>query len=604
MRRIMMHALVLATWALTGTAGMPVSAADVPSGVPLGRLEKLTKGINLSHWFSQSSNYSSQHLQTYDTAKDAALIKALGFRHVRFAFNDETVVDRENPAVLNPQKMNRFDAAMDMLLAADLAVIVDFHPEEEYKKAVEKDDVAVSNFVGMWRALARHLSSRDPERVFFEVMNEPMVKDPARWNAIQTNVLTAMRESAPRHTLIATAATWSEVYALELVEVVPDRNVVYNFHCYEPFKFTHQNAPWVGELTKNLKNAPYPSSPQAVNKILAGLPDEKARRLMIQYGNENWDARKINAFIARAAKWGRKHGVALTCNEFGVIRTALAADRNRCIEDVRKALEKHNIGWCMWDYAGGFGVATGKSGERVADPATIQALGLTPPRQEAIVPEHKADLTTPPKTEAGTTFVSGPEGSGSDSSHGRFGAIGSSQRKTPPAVSAGTTYYVDTLAGDDSADGRAAAPWRSLERVNLQVFAPGETILFKAGCRWQGQLRPQGSGSEGRSIRIDRYGEGPLPIIDLGAATGAAVQLSNQEYWEIRHLAAYGYKDLAAEIADKTVANAIKNGISEHYDSITGKALGVPYLGMTCSLLTLMLDGLCRKHSLRVRNGK
>ena len=75
-------------------------------------------------------------------------------------------------------------------------------------------------------------------------------------------------------------------------------------------------------------------------------------------------------------------------------------------------------------------------------------------------------------------------------------------------------------------------------------------------------------------------------------------------YQVAKGLAAYGYEDLAAEIADKTVANAIKNGISEHYDSITGKALGVPYLGMTCSILTLMLDGLCRKHPLRVRNGK
>jgi hypothetical protein len=39
---------------------------------------------------------------------------------------------------------------------------------------------------------------------------------------------------------------------------------------------------------------------------------------------------------------------------------------------------------------------------------------------------------------------------------------------------------------------------------------------------------------------------------------------------------------LAAEIADKTVANAIVNGISERYDSISGKKLGVDFLGMTC----------------------
>jgi hypothetical protein len=65
-------------------------------------------------------------------------------------------------------------------------------------------------------------------------------------------------------------------------------------------------------------------------------------------------------------------------------------------------------------------------------------------------------------------------------------------------------------------------------------------------------------------------------------------------------LAAYGHKDLAADIADKTVANAIKNGISEHYDSISGGKLGVDFLGMTCTVVTMMLDGLCRKHKLEV----
>ncbi len=66
-------------------------------------------------------------------------------------------------------------------------------------------------------------------------------------------------------------------------------------------------------------------------------------------------------------------------------------------------------------------------------------------------------------------------------------------------------------------------------------------------------------------------------------------------------LARYGHKDLAAEIADKTVANAIKNGVSEHYDSVTGKPLGVTFLGMSCTIATLMLDGLSRRHSLTIK---
>jgi len=67
-------------------------------------------------------------------------------------------------------------------------------------------------------------------------------------------------------------------------------------------------------------------------------------------------------------------------------------------------------------------------------------------------------------------------------------------------------------------------------------------------------------------------------------------------------LAAYGYNDLGAKIADRTIANAIKHGISEHYDSITGKPLGVRDYCMSCTLVTMMLDGLTRKHKLTLRS--
>jgi len=66
-------------------------------------------------------------------------------------------------------------------------------------------------------------------------------------------------------------------------------------------------------------------------------------------------------------------------------------------------------------------------------------------------------------------------------------------------------------------------------------------------------------------------------------------------------LATYGHKELAADIADKTVANAIKNGINEHYDSVSGKPLGVPDYSMSCTLVTMMLDRLTQKHTLKLR---
>jgi glycogen debranching enzyme len=67
-------------------------------------------------------------------------------------------------------------------------------------------------------------------------------------------------------------------------------------------------------------------------------------------------------------------------------------------------------------------------------------------------------------------------------------------------------------------------------------------------------------------------------------------------------LAAYGHADLAASIADKTVANAIKNGINEHYDSISGKGIGVKDYCMSCTLVTMMLDGLTREYKVKLKD--
>jgi putative isomerase len=66
-------------------------------------------------------------------------------------------------------------------------------------------------------------------------------------------------------------------------------------------------------------------------------------------------------------------------------------------------------------------------------------------------------------------------------------------------------------------------------------------------------------------------------------------------------LAAYGHQALAAAIADRTIANAMQNGISEHYDSVTGQPLGIRDYCMSSTLLSMMLDNLTRKHTLRWR---
>lgn len=100
------------------------------------------------------------------------------------------------------------------------------------------------------------------------------------------------------------------------------------------------------------------------------------------------------------------------------------------------------------------------------------------------------------------------------------------------------TYYIDASSGSDRNEGTSRdTAWQSLEKVNETTFHPGDTIRFKRGETWFGQLKPNGSGAKGAPIVIRDYDNGPLPLIDGNGVTGeAVVYLFNQQYWEITNL--------------------------------------------------------------------
>ena len=66
-------------------AGQGTRADESPARVAWARAAHLRRGVNLSHWFAQSpgSDYSEKHLQTHTTERDIAVIKSIGFDHVR-----------------------------------------------------------------------------------------------------------------------------------------------------------------------------------------------------------------------------------------------------------------------------------------------------------------------------------------------------------------------------------------------------------------------------------------------------------------------------------------------------------------------------------------
>ena len=101
-----------------------------------------------------------------------------------------------------------------------------------------------------------------------------------------------------------------------------------------------------------------------------------------------------------------------------------------------------------------------------------------------------------------------------------------------------TTYYVDSVYGSDTSSGTSSStPWKTLAKVNATTFSHGDSILFRAGETWAGQLHPLGNGWAGSPITISSYSTGAMPIIDGGSLSGGgAVYLYNQSYWTITGL--------------------------------------------------------------------
>lgn len=354
-------------------------AQDRASGLQtaMARARHLRHGINASEWFAQSANnYSAARTNAYIDDADIALMAKLGFDNVRLSIDP---VPLEQSFFGQGDFLARLDHVVDTMIANGLAVQVDIHPEEPYKQQVKTTSQGAERFTMLWRKLAAHYANRNPDLVFFEIMNEPEVSDPYRWAGIQAAAAAAIRESAPNNTIIATGPNYSDITDLLTQHPLPDGNVIYNFHYYDPHTFTHQGAGWGTPWWIYTHNIPYPATESSMAAILPQVADAHDRFELEHYWLDHWDAHRIRTEIDAAKAWAKDNGgLPLICNEFGAYREHSDPEsRMNWIRDVRTSFEADGIGWTMWDYRGSFGVVYKQSGQPArVDDKVVEALGL------------------------------------------------------------------------------------------------------------------------------------------------------------------------------------------------------------------------------------
>ena len=121
-------------------------------------------------------------------------------------------------------------------------------------------------------------------------------------------------------------------------------NIVYNFHFYEPFLFTHQLASWQPLLAdRAIRYSENIESYRKVSKEIccfgSGL-----------YNTDRMGAEFMEKLISEAVEAAENANVPLYCGEYGVIDMADISDTALWFEDIHSVFEKYGIGRAAWTY--------------------------------------------------------------------------------------------------------------------------------------------------------------------------------------------------------------------------------------------------------------
>jgi hypothetical protein len=381
---------------------------------------RLRRGMNLWPWFSLTREFPAPRNE-YDwppfqldraipTRADLAALRSSGIDFVRIPVDPGPFL--ATTGARHETLVRELLAAVELSNAQDLSAIVNLHPNSAThywnpgNLVTTRTAPLFKSYIGLVRELAARLSRFDPTRVCFEPLNEPPQScTSSEWPPMQLELTRAARAAAPGLTLVACGACGAMIDGLLNIDPrqLDDSNILYTFHFYEPYVFSHQGAPWMSTepMYRYLNAIPWPAGMSTKEKTLTAVAARMAadhatsatekneigatiRRVLDEYFNARPDKQFIARYLDRVKNWADEHGVArdrVLLGEFGALRTderyvaASDPDRARYIRDVREACEAAGMPWAFWNLFDGMGLVADER-SRAFDPAIVAALGL------------------------------------------------------------------------------------------------------------------------------------------------------------------------------------------------------------------------------------
>lgn len=351
------------------------------------------RGVNLSNWFQEPDAQSIQFTQY--TEDDIADIQSLGVDVIRLPINLHSMTLGDADHTLDPLFLYFLDEVVSWCEIYDIHLILDNH---SFDPAGNTSPSVHQFLLPIWTQLAEHYAG-GYQNIYYEILNEPHGIDEGIWSAIQGTVISAIRAVDTSHTIIVGSGDWNSYNGLGGLPNYADDNLIYTFHFYDPFVFSHQGASWTDPSMVSLSGVPFPYD-DSMPAVPADLIGTWVASNMASYPTHGTVAH-VRSLLDIAVAFRESRDEDIFCGEFGVYDlNSPPDDRVYWYDEIVHYLDSLEIPWTMWDYHGGFGLFEAEGYglfDHDLNIPLVEAMGFNVPLQTEfeLVPDSSAiDLYT------------------------------------------------------------------------------------------------------------------------------------------------------------------------------------------------------------------
>lgn len=227
-------------------------------------------------------------------------------------------------------------ANLDFLLAEapkyGIQVVIDLHSPPGGRKdphnimALFDEPEYARHFLDLWRRLATRYRGH-PAVWAFDLLNEPAALDHTggAWT-LQAIAARLVRAIDPETPILVTTNWGGGTWGWDTMRPLALKNILYQFHFYNPLEYTHQFVHQPRGPDENLRAYPGP------------IADREGR-------TEDWNKERLRRELAGVLAFRKKHGALFYVGEFSAVGWAPGAERY--LRDGIELFEEY--GW-SWSY--------------------------------------------------------------------------------------------------------------------------------------------------------------------------------------------------------------------------------------------------------------